>query len=293
VLSALALIASSSSHNFMRMNKQEREKFIGQADAWHYDYSAILKKNPDFVPSYRTSTLPTSFDGRKAWPTCIHPILDQGDCESCWSFAASETLSDRFCVFSNGTVNEVLSPQSLLSCEWESWYCAMGSPPNFAWEHLQNYGIVTMGCFPYQSGRGSVPSCPSGSHFCEDGESVKYYKAQDYEHVGSSEDPSSHVQEIMAAVMQGPVDVTFDVWSDFDGYTGGVYKAGDASYEGLHSVKIIGWGVDPNQGDYWIVANSWGTSWGPYGGFFLIARGVDECLIESMVYAGTPDLSSL
>jgi C1A family cysteine protease len=97
----------------------------------------------------------------------------------------------------------------------------------------------------------------------------------------------------MSAVLQGPVDVTFDVWSDFEDYTGGVYKHGSgASYEGLHSVKIVGWGNDSTQGDYWIVQNSWGTGWGPYQGFFLIAKGVNECLIESMVYTGTPDLSS-
>jgi len=49
-------------------------------------------------------------------------------------------------------------------------------------------------------------------------------------------------------------------------------------------------GTDPKEGDYWIVQNSWGTTWGPYGGYFLIARGVDECSIESMAYAPTPYL---
>jgi len=276
-------LALSSSRSFMRMTMEQRNHFLKSAQSWHDDYSGLQQ-------SYqRSSTLPTQFDGRKVWPTCIHPILDQGQCSSCWSFAASEVLSDRFCIFTNGSVNVVLSPQSLLSCEWESWYCEMGSPPNFVWEHLQNYGIVTMGCFPYTSGDGSVPSCPGPNSHCEDGETVKYYKAKDYTHVGSLTDPTKHVENIMLAVSQGPVDVTFDVWSDFDGYNGGVYehKSG-ASYEGLHSVKIVGWGTDPKQGDYWIVANSWGADWGPYSGFFLIRRGTDECFIEAMVYTGTP-----
>jgi len=75
-------------------------------------------------------------------------------------------------------------------------------------------------------------------------------------------------------LLVGPIDVTFDVWGDFDDYQGGVYKRGSgAGYEGLHSVKIIGWvrplisslllqlisfvqGTDPKEGDYWIVQNS-------------------------------------
>jgi hypothetical protein len=55
--------------------------------------------------------LPSSFDVRTKYPGCTHPVLDQGDCGSCWAFASTETLSDRFCVASNGTVNVTLSPQ--------------------------------------------------------------------------------------------------------------------------------------------------------------------------------------
>jgi len=34
------------------------------------------------------------------------------------------------------------------------------------------------------------------------------------------------------------------------------------SLEGGHAVKIVGWGNDPSAGEYWIVANSWGPTWG-------------------------------
>lgn len=54
--------------------------------------------------------VPTNFDSRTQWPDCIHEIRDQAQCGSCWAFAGSETLSDRFCIASNGSVNVVLSP---------------------------------------------------------------------------------------------------------------------------------------------------------------------------------------
>ena len=51
------------------------------------------------------------------------------------------------------------------------------------------------------------------------------------------------------------------------------------------AVRIVGWGTESG-GDYWLVANSWNSGWGD-NGFFKIARGVNECGIESDVCAGT------
>jgi len=51
---------------------------------------------------------------------------------------------------------------------------------------------------------------------------------------------------------------------------------------------MIGWGTSSGT-DYWILANSWGASWGE-NGYFRI--GYNECKIDDMLYSCAPDLSS-
>jgi len=239
------------------------------------------------VVDYEKYGLPVNFDGRTAWPGCIHSVLDQGDCGSCWAFAASESLSDRFCIHSKGKVNVTLSPQNLLSCEFMNLECDMGSLPFWAWSYMQETGITTMDCVPYVSGNGYVPSCTDSTQSCSAGGNFKLYKAANYSQAGDFWEPSRHVEAIMRALLQGPVDATFNVWADFMDYSGGVYQYQSGGYEGMHSVKVIGYGVE-NGVDYWLVQNSWGPGWGPYGGFFKIRKGVDECQFESLMYTGFP-----
>jgi cathepsin B len=84
------------------------------------------------------------------------------------------------------------------------------------------------------------------------------------------------------------METAFTVYSDFMNYQSGVYHHVSGSVEGGHAVKILGWGTESGM-DYWLCANSWGTSWG-IDGFFKIKQG--DCGIDSTVYACTPDVST-
>ena len=119
--------------------------------------------------------LPTSFDARDKWGSCIHPIRDQQKCGSCWAFSASETLSDRLCIASNKAVDVVLSPEYQLSCDWWDHGCN-GGIISWAWSFLEKTGECTDTCDPYTSGDGKVPwTCPST---CADNtEAFMNYKA--------------------------------------------------------------------------------------------------------------------
>jgi len=209
--------------------------------------------------------VPTEFDSRTAWPGYIHPIANQAQCGSCWAFAAAEVLSDRFAIFSNGSVNTVLSPQGLVSCDKKDLACN-GGWPQYAADFLVSTGIPTEQCFPYSSGTGRVEACPTK---CKDGSTPQYYKY-------SSWDYCIGVAAMEAAVSTyGPIAVSMAVYQDFFTYSSGIYKyTGGSGLAGYHAVKLVGYGAD-----YWIVANSWGTTWGE-AGFFRIAKGINNCGIE-------------
>jgi hypothetical protein len=54
------------------------------------------------------------------------------------------------------------------------------------------------------------------------------------------------------------------------------------SFNVFHSVPNAGYGSTDKGEKYWIVQNSWGTSWGVKG-TFMIRRGTNECGIEVQI----------
>ena len=43
-------------------------------------------------------TLPSDFDAKQKWPSSIHPVRNQNNCGSCWAFALTGMMSDRFAI---------------------------------------------------------------------------------------------------------------------------------------------------------------------------------------------------
>lgn len=51
----------------------------------------------------------------------------------------------------------------------------------------------------------------------------------------------------------------------FQQYTGGVITSSSCGTTIDHAVLAVGYGTDATYGAYWLVQNSWGTSWGDKG----------------------------
>lgn len=62
-----------------------------------------------------------------------------------------------------------------------------------------------------------------------------------------------------------------------------MYDANDCfnTYSALnHAMALVGYGTDTVTGlDYWVIRNSWGTSWG-IEGYMLVRKGVNRCGVE-------------
>jgi cathepsin L len=71
---------------------------------------------------------------------------------------------------------------------------------------------------------------------------------------------------IQAAAYQQPVSVAIEADQNvFQQYTGGVLNSTACGTTIDHAVVVVGYSTGTSAGDYWIVRNSWGTSWGQAG----------------------------
>jgi cathepsin B len=248
--------------------RNERFANVSLADA---KKSLGLKATPVPVAEQRKRSiaaaqgLPESFDARTQWPDCILSIRDQGSCSSCYAFAATSMFAMRMCIQSGGAVKTEISPQLTVSCDTGNNGCDGGdlSP---SWKYFQKSGTVKDSDYPYTSGRGSSGSCSVKSGL------TRYYAAN-YTLLNS-------VSEMQTAIYtSGPIQVAFDIYTDFYNYKSGVYRKTTNSQDGSHSVYVVGWGT-LNGSPYWLAINSWGLDWGMNGVFF-IARGENMCNIET------------
>ena len=146
-----------------------------------YTHEELLQKLGTFIVPIngvhkrpQVTEVPTEFDARAQWPNFVHKVRDQQQCGSCWAFGASEALSDRFAISSNGKINQVLSPEDMVSCDTQDYGCGGGYMEK-AWDYLEQFGIVTDSCFTYTAGGGNAPACASK---CGDGEAFTKYKCQ-------------------------------------------------------------------------------------------------------------------
>jgi hypothetical protein len=67
----------------------------------------------------RKLKIPNEFDGRIAWSGLLTTPMNQGSCGSCWAFASTGMLSDRFNIHSLGMMNVQLSAAKLILCDWQ------------------------------------------------------------------------------------------------------------------------------------------------------------------------------
>ena len=244
----------------MKLPKDAKQKLCGLR------MESAPSKEDDGAPVEATS-FPATFDWRTDSRNVVTPVKDQANCGSCWAFASVGAMESKLLI--EGDHNGAdLSEQFVVSCDLSNFGCE-GGYMSYVYNFLTTTGTTDEYCFPYSSDMDVyVPGCEEK---CTDWED-RISKISGWTGVASPLHPRRGVNNIKAALENGPVCVGMDVYQCFFSYTGGVYEHVSNILLGGHAVIIVGW-EDENQ--CWIVKNSWGN-WGE-GGYFRIKWG--DCKI--------------
>ena len=209
-----------------------------------------------------TDSPSTAVDWRNRWGwPWITSVRDQNGCEACWAFAATALTEAMVRVehcfwphYSEGDVHKGMGAK-----------CANGGSCDAAVDWIHTHGLCDPQCFPWTTA--DIPYTPSSDR---PGRTVRGNLTKT--DVGSISDQKAWIDTI------GPLATWFDVWADFDGYGGGVYKRSTApsNYErGGHFMLVVGYSDALGA---WLVKNSWGTGWGMsgYGWIGYGQSGIDD-----------------
>ncbi len=212
-------------------------------------------------------TLPASYD----WRTLngVTPIKNQGNCGSCWAFSTVGPLESQILLQGGGTVP--LSEQYLLSCNTSGWSC------NGGW-FAHDYHMDLSGQDNKGPGAVLTSSDPyTGTDATCGGPYSHPYKLTSWAYIGSEDAVPSTDAIKQAIYTYGPVSVAVCAGSHFQAYSGGVFNTNESCGSSVinHAVVLVGWNDNNGTDGYWILRNSWGTSWG-LAGYMYIGYGVSQ-----------------
>ena len=232
-------------------------------------------------------TLPDSFDWRAT--DKVTSVKDQGNCGSCYAFAAIGNVESKILIDGAATLpNPDYSENNVKECEWYDSSCAGGTYDIVA-SFLAQKGTVLESCDPYvDSDVACKPTC-------------SYQKTLlDWRIISDDVVPDTNV---LKAYIYNYGPVYTSMYSGIPGF--GTY---DGSYTidyadcpaPDHAVLIVGWsndlpaiaypasppggGVGAVPAEGWIVKNSWGSTWGDEGYFYITYGSADIGMYSSYMY---------
>jgi cathepsin L len=224
------------------------------------EYNKMLGSKIDENVDVPVLELPTeNLPGAVDWTAHMAPVQNQGMCGSCWAFSATATIEGHHHMKTG--VHVKLSEQQLVDCYYSRDGC-QGGDHTGAQSWVGQHGQATAAEYPYKakwSGR-----CLNSSGKVK---TTAVHRVQ-----------TGSVSALKAAIGKGPVSVSLNASSaSFRNLKTGILNDTACSTSPNHAIVAVGYGSN-----YYVVRNSWGTTWGNKGyGKVLAKDGRGICGIQT------------
>ncbi|CAH0477309.1 unnamed protein product [Peronospora belbahrii] len=248
--------------------------------------------------------------------TVCSPVKSQKSCGSCWSFVAADAIETAVVIAENASAAVSLSPQQFLTCStfqttqtFEYCWASDNGVPGASWMETQiiwesqndgcnggmthgafmdaaqnGWGLVTGLTMPYDDTNSGNVLDANASSMCKVSADQAAASITGYEQiVGIDCTVSSNCTLLLRmALEKQPIAVAITSNGGFAEYAGGFYNCPNngemlSKNDLNHALLLVGYGTDSLHGDYWILKNSYGSSWGDSGFMKLVADAKINC----------------
>jgi C1A family cysteine protease len=199
----------------------------------------------------------------------VSPVVDQGNCGSCWAFTAIATYESNYLLRGGGGPNA--SEQHVLDCaiypadQIEAGSCNGGwYDPVFNW--MMETPVTTRRAAPYEAIKNSTCRFRNGQY-----QSINWGYVDPENWSETWQVPDASLKQAMCE--HGPLAIAVNATDEWFVYGGGVYNINAPADQPInHAVTLVGWDDDLGA---WLIKNSWNKDWGD-GGFMWIKYGTSK-----------------